>query len=160
MALTWAYVFVGGVAEPYDLSVDAWIWWAIAAGVLVVAEMLSLTLILIMLAAGAAGAAVAGVFDINVAGQVLIFAGVSLAGLIVVRPVAKRHLYPPPTIRTGVDALVGSKALVLEQVDAHRGRIKLGGEVWSAKTYDGESIIEPGQTVDVVKIDGATALVL
>jgi membrane protein implicated in regulation of membrane protease activity len=140
--------------------VDDWIWWAIAAAVLVVAEMLTLTLILIMLAAGAAGAATAGAFGVNLAGQVLIFAVVSLAGLLVVRPVAKRHLYPHPTIRTGVDALVGSKALVLEQVDAHRGRIKLAGEVWSARTYDGESIIEPGQTVDVVKIDGATALVL
>jgi membrane protein implicated in regulation of membrane protease activity len=140
--------------------VDAWVWWVIAAVVLVVAEMLSLTLILAMLAAGAAAAAVAGFLGVNVLGQVLLFAGVSLAGLVVVRPVAKRHLYPAPSIRTGVDALVGSKALVLEQVDAHRGRIKLAGEVWSARTYDGESVIEPGQTVDVVKIDGATALVI
>jgi membrane protein implicated in regulation of membrane protease activity len=140
--------------------VDAWVWWVIAAVVLAVAEMLSLTLVLAMLAAGATAAAIAGLLGANVLGQVLIFAGVSFAGLAVVRPVAKRHLYPAPSIRTGVDALVGSKALVLEQVDAHRGRIKLAGEVWSARTYDGESVIEPGQTVDVVKIDGATALVI
>lgn len=127
---------------------------------LVVAEMLSLTLVLAMLAAGAIAAAAADLAGVNVLGQILIFAGVSLAGLAVVRPVARRHLYPSPSIRTGVDALVGSKALVLEQVDAHHGRIKLAGEVWSARTYDGESTIEPGQTVDVVKIDGATALVI
>ena len=137
-----------------------WIWWVVAAALLVILEMLTLTLVLAMLAVGALGAAVADAFGVDLLGQMLIFAGGSLAMLIAVRPVAKRHLYPPPAIRTGVDALVGRKALVLEQVDAHNGRIRLAGEVWSARTYDGESVIQPGQTVDVVKIDGATALVI
>lgn len=139
---------------------DTWIWWVIAAVVLVVAEMLTLTLILVMLAVGAVAAAVADAVGVDTLGQVLIFGVVSLGMLVAVRPVAKRHLYPAAATRTGADALVGRKALVLERVDAHDGRVKLAGEVWSARTYDSESVIEPGQTVDVVKIDGATALVL
>lgn len=139
---------------------DTWIWWVIAAVVLVVAEMLTLTLILVMLAVGAVAAAVADAVGVDTLGQVLIFGVVSLGMLVAVRPVARRHLYPAPATRTGADALVGRKALVLERVDAHDGRVKLAGEVWSARTYDSESVIEPGQTVDVVKIDGATALVL
>lgn len=137
-----------------------WIWWVVAAALLVILEMLTLTLVLAMIAVGALAAAAADAFGVDLLGQMLIFAGASLAMLVAVRPVARRHLYPPPAIRTGVDALVGRKALVLEQVDAHSGRIRLAGEVWSARTYDGESVIQPGQTVDVVKIDGATALVI
>src|SRR5215475_4780477 len=75
------------------------------------------------------------------------------------RPIARRHLRLPALSRTGVDALVGRKALVTRTVDAHGGRVRIGGEEWSARSYlDGE-VLEEGSTVDVVKIEGATALV-
>ena len=72
---------------------------------------------------------------------------------------ARRHLRMPLAIRTGTDALVGAKAVVLERVDARDGRVKIGGEVWSARAYDEEQVIEPGARVEVFKIEGATALV-
>ena len=65
----------------------------------------------------------------------------------------------PAHIRTGTAALIGSRAVVLERVDADGGRVKIGGEIWSARPYDEDHVIEPGTRVEVLKIDGATALV-
>ena len=65
----------------------------------------------------------------------------------------------PRAVRTGVAALVGTEAVVLEAVDGRDGRIKLAGEVWSARAYDGDSVFSVGQRVHVLEIDGATALV-
>ena len=79
--------------------------------------------------------------------------------LAVVRPVAQRHLHTPRAIRTGVAALVGAEAEVLESVSARDGRIKLSGEIWSARSYDGNSEFAPGDSVRVIEISGATALV-
>jgi membrane protein implicated in regulation of membrane protease activity len=90
--------------------------------------------------------------------QALAAIAVSVAMLGVVRPIAKRHLHQAISERTGVAALVGRRATVLERVDGNGGRVKLAGEVWSARSYDG-SVIEVGASVDVVEIQGATALV-
>ena len=79
--------------------------------------------------------------------------------LFVVRPIAIRHLRTPLAVRTGVAALIGERAVVTEQVDGHNGRIKLKGEVWSARTYDPSHVIVAGKHVEVVSIDGATAVV-
>jgi membrane protein implicated in regulation of membrane protease activity len=79
--------------------------------------------------------------------------------LFVVRPIALRHLRTPIAIRTGTDALVGERAVVLEPVDADGGRVKLRGEVWSARSFDPSRSIAAGQHVEVVQIDGATAIV-
>jgi membrane protein implicated in regulation of membrane protease activity len=65
----------------------------------------------------------------------------------------------PAALRTGTAALVGQRALVLERVDADGGQVKIGGEVWSARPYDDSDVFEPGARVDVLRIDGATALV-
>ncbi|MGH3329465.1 MAG: NfeD family protein [Streptomycetales bacterium] len=143
-------------------SVDAWVWWLVAAAALGVAEIFTVSLVFLMLAGGAA---VAGLVDLVLPGaglavQVLAFVVVSVALLAVVRPVASRHLYHAPETRTGVAALEGAQALVLERVDAQDGRVKLAGEVWSARSYDGQTVLEPGRSVDVIKIEGATALVL
>jgi membrane protein implicated in regulation of membrane protease activity len=75
------------------------------------------------------------------------------------RPIARRHLRTPAALRTGTAALVGSPAVVLERVDRDGGQVKLGGEIWSARAYDQDDSFEPGARVEVMKIDGATALV-
>ena len=138
---------------------DAWVWWLIAAGVLVVAEVLTTTLFFAMIAGGAAAAALVAVLGGPPGLQVAAFAGVSVLLLLAARPVARRHLYQPQQIRTGVDALVGADAEVLEQVSGRDGRVKIAGEIWSARSYDGESEYLPGDSVRVVSISGATALV-
>src|SRR5262249_20400729 len=123
-------------------------------------EMLTLTLVLGMVSVGAIAAAIVAGLGAGSGVQVLVFAGASLATLLGLRPIVRRHLHTPVETRTGVDALIGKKVLVLERVDAHGGRVKLGGEIWTARAYDSQAVLEPGDSADVVKIDGATALVL
>ncbi|WP_158239576.1 NfeD family protein [Streptomyces carminius] len=111
-----------------------------------------------MFAVGAiAGAVVAGLGGGLVA-QVVVFVLVSTALVLVVRPLARRA--QRPDLRTGVDALTGRQAVVLERVDGTGGRIKLAGEVWSARALDSSLSFDPGAQVDVVEIDGATAVVM
>jgi membrane protein implicated in regulation of membrane protease activity len=139
---------------------DGWVWWIVAAGVLAVADVVTGgTLILIMIAGGAAAGGLASALGASPAISVGVFALVSVALLGVVRPIARRHMRTPRAVRTGVAALVGTEAVVLEAVDGNDGRIKLAGEVWSARAYDGDSVFVVGQRVHVLEIDGATALV-
>lgn len=113
-----------------------------------------------MLAVGAvAGALTAGLGG-GVVLQVLVFIAVSVALLAVVRPIAARHRAQMPQLATGIDALKGKQAVVLERVDSSGGRVKLGGEVWSARALDTGRAYEVGQEVDVVDIEGATAIVI
>ena len=136
-----------------------WVAWIGLAVVLGIVEVTTLDLVFAMLAAGAlAGATTALVTD-QVVVQVLVALVVSVAMLAVVRPLALRHLRTPLAIRTGTAALVGERGLVLEPVDGEGGRIKLKGEVWSARAYDPQTSIEAGRHVEIVEIDGATAIV-
>ncbi|MEA2448389.1 MAG: hypothetical protein QOG63_321 [Thermoleophilaceae bacterium] len=136
-----------------------WIIWAIAAAALAAGEILTLGLFLGPIAIAAAVAAVAAAVGVSVELQVALFAIASVASLAVLRPVAKRHLRTPARLKSGTAALVGTSALVLERVDRDRGQVKIGGEVWTARAYDEDDVFEPGARVDVMKIDGATALV-
>ncbi len=136
-----------------------WLGWLIAAGVLGVAEVLTLTLVLGMLAVAALAAALTAALGAPAAAAVAVFAVVAVLLLGVVRPVARHHRRMPPAIRTGTDALVGRRAVVLEPVDARGGRVKINGEVWTARAYDETQLIPAGATVDVLDIDGATAVV-
>jgi membrane protein implicated in regulation of membrane protease activity len=139
--------------------VEPWVWWLIITGLLLVGEMLTTTLVLAMLAGGTGAAAVAAAVGAPPGLQLAVFAIVSVALVFGVRPIARRHRRQPPEIRTGVAALVGADAEVLDRVDARDGRVKLAGEIWSARSLDSERVHEPGATVRVIKIDGATALV-
>jgi len=77
----------------------------------------------------------------------------------VIRPIARRHLKQPAHLRTGTKALIGERAVVLERVDGDAGQVKLAGEVWSARAFDDDDVFEQGARVEVLKIEGATALV-
>jgi len=139
--------------------VGAWVAWLVVAALLAVGEVLTLGIVVGLIALGAVGGAVAALAGGGIAIQVVVFLAVSVALLGLVRPIARAHLRPPRSIRTGTAALVGARALVLERVDMHGGRVKIGGEVWSARAYDEAQVIEPGSTVEVFEIQGATALV-
>ena len=136
-----------------------WVVWAVAAAVLAAGEAASAALVLGPLALAAVVAAIVAAAGGGVAVQVVAFIIASVATLGVLRPIARRHLKVPPHVRTGTAALVGCSATVLEQVDRDGGRVKIGGEIWSARSYDDDQVIEPGDRVEVLKIDGATALV-
>ncbi|HEX9350828.1 MAG TPA: NfeD family protein [Gaiellaceae bacterium] len=138
----------------------AWLIWAIAAAALAAGEIL--TPGLFFLGPVAVAALIAGVLALVGLGatvQLLAFVAASIASVAVLRPLARSHLKVPPMLRTGTAALVGSKALVLERVDANGGRVRIGGEEWSARAFMEDQVLEPGARVEVVKIEGATALV-
>jgi len=136
-----------------------WVIWMIAAGVLAVGEIVSLSFFLGPIAVAAlVTAAVAGL-GAAVAIQIVVFTLVSIAAVGVLRPVARRHLRTPGQLRSGTAALVGEHAVVLERVDRDSGQIKLRGETWSARAFDDDEVLEPGARVQVMQIRGATALV-
>jgi membrane protein implicated in regulation of membrane protease activity len=112
-----------------------------------------------LLAVAAGVAAVVGGVGLGLPFQIGAFAVAAAAGLGVVRPLAVRHIRQPPLLRTGTSALVGRSATVLEEVTAQGGRVRIGGEVWSARSYDESSVLPAGSSVDVFAIEGATALV-
>lgn len=137
-----------------------WVAWLGLAFVLGIVETTTLDLIFLMLAGGALAGALAAAIGVDALWlQMVIAAAVSVALLGFVRPVAKRHVRTSTRTRTGAAALVGRKGVVIETVDAERGLIKLAGEIWTARSYDGTSVIEAGRDVDVIEIQGATALV-
>ena len=136
----------------------AWLIWIIIAAALAGAEVVSLDLVLIMFAGGAAAAAVCAPF-VPPAVQVGVAVVAGSALMLTVRPVARRHLSAGPDHLTGAAALVGKNAVVLERVDTHGGYVRLNGARWSARSYDRRQVLEAGQTVAVLEIDGATAVV-
>lgn len=133
--------------------------WLVAAVVLGVVEVLTLTLAFGLLAGAALVAAVAAGLGAPVVVQFLAFAVAGGVGLVAVRPIAKRHLALPPVSRDGSDALIGRSAVVTREVSATGGLVHLSGEDWSARAYDEALVIPPGVRVDVYEIEGATALV-
>jgi membrane protein implicated in regulation of membrane protease activity len=138
----------------------SWIVWLIVAAVLGVAELLTMTFAFGLIAVAALVAAVVGAFHLDLGVQLAAFVVAAGAGLGVVRPVAIRHLKQAPMLRTGVAALVGRSAIVLEEVNEHSGRVRIEGEEWSSRPYLDESLVIPvGTKVDVMQIKGATALV-
>jgi membrane protein implicated in regulation of membrane protease activity len=140
--------------------VPDWLIWAIAAVLLSVGEIFTPGMFFLgPVALAALAAAVVALLDIGVVGQLLAFVIGSVATVAFLRPIAKRHLHMPAALRTGTAALEGTKAVVLQRVDVNGGRVRIGGEEWSARAYMEDQVLEPGTRVEVVKIEGATALV-
>jgi membrane protein implicated in regulation of membrane protease activity len=138
---------------------DEWVLWMLAAGLLAVGEMFTLGFFLGPVAIAAVTAAIVALVGGGVALQWIVFTAVSGASLLVLRPIARRHMRTPMQLRTGTAALIGCPAIVLERVDDRGGQVKIGGEIWSARSFDEDDVFEPGTRVEVFKIDGATALV-
>ena len=138
----------------------AWLIWAIVAVGLAVGEILTPGLFFLgPVAVAAIIAAILALAGVGALVQLVAFVVAAIACVAVLRPLARSHLHVPPLLRTGTAALIGSKALVLEQVDVNGGRVRIGGEEWSARAFMEDQVLEPGARVEVVKIEGATALV-
>ena len=113
-----------------------------------------------MLSGGAlAAAASAWLLGLPVWADGAVFLVVSVLLLVLVRPALRRRLNSGPGLPEPAKALEGKDALVLDQVSRHQGRVKLDGEVWTARSYNSDDIYEPGDRVTVMHIDGATAVV-
>jgi membrane protein implicated in regulation of membrane protease activity len=136
----------------------SWIVWLVLAALLGVAEVMTTTLAFGLLAV-AAVAAIVGAVGLGLPFQIAAFAVAAGAGLGMVRPLAVRHIRQPPLLRTGTSALVGRSVTVIEEVTPLAGRVRIGGEVWLARSYDEAQVTPLGSTVDVFAIEDATALV-
>jgi membrane protein implicated in regulation of membrane protease activity len=137
----------------------AWVIWAILAVLLALGELVTPGLFFLGPVALATLPALFVSFFAPAWVQVLVFVAGAVASLAILRPVARSHLRMPALTRTGTAALIGARATVLERVDADGGRVKIGGEEWSARAYMNDQVLEPGARVEVAKIEGATALV-
>ncbi|MFI8368262.1 NfeD family protein [Streptomyces sp. NPDC085466] len=136
-----------------------WFVWLLAAAALGAAEFFTLTLVLGLLAGAAVVAAVVAGVGVGFAGQIVAFAVTAAAGLLIARPLALRQLAQAPLSREGSDALIGKRAEVVREVTAAHGLIKVSGEEWSARSLDESLVIPVGAVVDVMEIEGATAVV-
>lgn len=136
-----------------------WLIWLIFAVVLGVAEVFTLTAALGMLSGAALVTVGFAAVGLPLPVQLLVFAVAATAGVLLVRPIALRHMRQPQLQRFGVDALVGTAAYAVSDVTGSDGRVRIGGEEWTARTYDRTLVIPAGATVDVLEINGTTALV-
>ncbi|AYN36467.1 NfeD family protein [Streptomyces albus] len=135
-------------------------WWLIGAAALGIPLVITAMPEFGMFSVGAVAAAITAGAGGGAVAQVLVFVIVSVALIALVRPLAARSRRRQPEHTSGVEALKGKQAIVLERVDRHGGRIKLSGEVWSARSLDSGQTYEAGEEVDVVDIEGATAIVM
>jgi membrane protein implicated in regulation of membrane protease activity len=139
--------------------VNQGLWWlaiALAAGVI---EVATVDFVFLMVIGGSLIATLSAIIGVPVPAQVIIFAASTLVLLLTVRPPLKRWARNTPHTLMGPGALVGQEARVLEPVNDRDGRVKLGGEIWTARSDVVDQIFEVGSTVYVHRIDGATAVV-
>lgn len=140
---------------------DAWVIWILVAVAFGIGEVLTTTFVLAPFSAGALVAALVAAIGGGAVGSWLTFLVISLLMLWVVRPIARAHMRMPAQLRTGTAALIGKRAIVLERIanDEGVGCVKIDGEVWTARAYEEDRVIEAGTPVEVIEIRGATALV-
>ncbi len=140
---------------------DQWLLWLIAAVILAVGEMLTLSFFLAPFAGGALVAALVAGFGLGGVIPWITFLVVSVILLVALRPLARAHGRTPPALRTGTAALTGRDATVVERIANHEGvgSIRLDGEIWTARSYVDDEVIDVGEHVQVIEIRGATALV-
>ena len=140
---------------------EPWVLWLIAAVVLGIGEIATMGFFLAPFAAGALVAALVAAAGTGTAITLVVFLLVSIAALAALRPIARSHRKMPALSRTGTAALIGRQAMVVERIanDEGVGCVKLDGEIWTARAYDDDEVIEPGTKVHVLEIRGATALV-
>ncbi|HZP74207.1 MAG TPA: NfeD family protein [Gaiellaceae bacterium] len=134
--------------------------WVVAAIALAIGEVLTPGLFFLGPVALAAGAAaLAELLGAGTVGSLIVFLAGALLSLAFLRPIARRHVRLPALARTGTAALIGRRAVVTRRVDSVGGRVRIGGEEWSARAYLDGQVYEEGSSVDVIEIQGATALV-
>ncbi|HEU4703046.1 MAG TPA: NfeD family protein [Conexibacter sp.] len=140
---------------------DAWVIWILVAVAFGIGELATTTFVLAPFSGGALVAALVAAIGGGAVVAWAVFIVVSLLLLWVVRPIARSHMRTPAQLRTGTAALIGKRAIVLERIanDEGVGCVKIDGEVWTARAYEEDRVIEAGTPVEVVEIRGATALV-
>jgi membrane protein implicated in regulation of membrane protease activity len=139
---------------------DPWLLWLIAAGLFAAGEIVSLDLVLLMFAGGALGGMAVALIGGATVLQMVAFIAISGVLLALVRPIATKHLTQrTPLQLDGVDNLIGRTAKVTREIDSSSGRIRMGADEWSARTQHSGESFAVGDTVRILQVDGATAVV-
>jgi membrane protein implicated in regulation of membrane protease activity len=139
---------------------SAWVIWAIVTVLLAIGEIFTPGLFFLgPIAVASLAATVVAALGGPTWLQIVVFGAGSFAAVGLLRPIARRHLTMPRAMRTGAAALEGAKAVVLQRVDGRGGLVKIGGEEWTARSYMPDEAFDVGTEVEVVQIQGATALV-
>jgi membrane protein implicated in regulation of membrane protease activity len=135
--------------------------WLVVALILVAVELATLAFVALYLAVGAVGAGVASIAGAELPLQILVFAVVSVASLVLTRKPLMRALRKTPTVVSNAPNVVGKRAVVTVAVGAgpgQRGQVRVGTEYWSARS-ESENPIDEGTTVEVAGIDGVALVV-
>jgi len=138
---------------------ELWLVWLVIAVALGVVEAFTLTAALGVLGGAALVPAVLAALGLPLPVQLVMFAVAATAGVVLVRPVALRHMRQPSIERFGIDALIGQQAYVVREVSDRDGLVRIGGEEWTARSFDDYTVIPVGAAVDVMRISGTTAFV-
>ncbi|GAB3452594.1 NfeD family protein [Actinophytocola sediminis] len=138
---------------------ELWLIWLVVAVVLGVVEIFTLTAALGVLAGAALVPAVLAAVGLPLPIQLILFAAAATAGVVLVRPVALRHLRQPQPEPFGIEALVGKRAYVVREVSDRDGLVRIDGEEWTARAFDETTVMPTGAAVDVMRISGTTAYV-
>jgi membrane protein implicated in regulation of membrane protease activity len=140
---------------------EPWVVWVVAAVVLVIVEATTTAFVAIYFGFAALVTAAAALVGLPVALQLVVFGLVSVGSMVLTRPALRRAAGRTASIRTGVDAMQGRIGVVVRPIaELEPGQVKVGGETWTARSfYDGESIPQ-GARVEVVRVEGVTALVI
>lgn len=133
--------------------------WLLAGVALIAAEVLSGEFVLVMLGIAAFGAAGASALGVPLVLDAVVFAALGLGLIFLARPALKRRVLVQRELRTNVDALIGKEAVVESAVDSQQGQVRMDGELWSARAFDETQVMQVGETVTVMQISGATAVV-
>jgi membrane protein implicated in regulation of membrane protease activity len=138
---------------------DVWLVWLLVAVALGIVEIFTLTAALGVVGGAAFITALVALTGLPLPLQFVIFAATATAGVVLVRPVALRHLQRPQQQLFGVDALIGRRAYVVREITGRDGRVRIDGEEWTARPIDDSLVIPVGTAVDVIRISGTTAFV-
>jgi membrane protein implicated in regulation of membrane protease activity len=140
---------------------DAWVIWVVAAVVLLIAEATTSAFIAIYFGFAAIATAAVALTGVGVVVQLIAFVGLSVGSLILTRPALKRTIGSPQLHRMGIDAMQGKIGVVTRAIgELESGLVKVGGETWTARSFYDEEPIAEGSRVEVIKIEGVTALVV
>ncbi len=138
---------------------EIWLIWLIIAVVAGIAEIFTLTAALGVMGGASLLTAVLAAVGLPLPLQIVAFAAAATAGVVLVRPIALRHMHQPPAQLFGVDALIGKRAYVVREVTDRDGRVRIDGEEWTARPFDESLVIPIGAAVDIMSISGTTAIV-
>jgi len=138
---------------------ELWLVWLVVAVLLGVAEIFTLTAALGVLGGAALVPAALAALGLPLPLQLVGFAVAATAGVLLVRPVALRHMSRPQLAQFGIDALVGKRAFVVREVSDRDGLVRIDGDDWTARSFDEITVIPAGTAVSVMRISGTTAYV-